>query len=527
MSPSPPPRPEPPSWGRARTAAPPARWPRSPPTTRTPGPGSGRPSAPATGASPSWSQNGPRRSTCTCSASSTITPAPKPRSPPILPRRTSRPGPRVDWPSVDAEEVRLAGRRLAGRYELEAEVASGGMGTVWRARDEVLGRPVAVKVLHEHLARDPDLLDRFRLEAVAAARLNHPAIVRVFDTGIDDGVCYIVMELFEGTTLQAVLAERGTLQPEEAARIVGSALHGLGHAHRQGVIHRDVKPGNILLDRDGWVKVTDFGIAKAAFAGDDLTTTGNLLGTSRYLAPEQVTGGPTDARTDLYSTGIVLSEALEQAVPTGAPPAPPLPTEPIESRGTSSVRSWFAVPLLVLLVAGLAVGGFWVLGQVLDDGLGAGNGGGPNPASSALPAQAIGTYDPAELGGDESEHDEEVGLATDGRPGTFWQTSSYSRPDLGGLKPGVGIVLALEQPSEVAGLRVVSDSPGFDFGVYASDTPDAFDVASRPLASVTAEEVTELEVGPVETTYLLIWITELAEVGEYRAYINEVEVFAP
>ena len=491
---------------------------------------------------------------------------------------------------MDAEEVRLAGRRLAGRYELEAEVASGGMGTVWRARDEVLGRPVAVKVLHEHLARDPDLLDRFRLEAVAAARLNHPAIVRVFDTGIDDGVCYIVMELFEGTTLQAVLAERGTLQPEEAARIVGSALHGLGHAHREGVIHRDVKPGNILLDRDGWVKVTDFGIAKAAFAGDDLTTTGNLLGTSRYLAPEQVTGGPTDARTDLYSTGIVLyealtgrvpfeaathiatatlrlsaevvrpralrsgipraldavvmralardadqrfasaeemAEALEQAVPTGAPPAPPLPTEPIESRGTSSVRSWFAVPLLVLLVAGLAVGGFWVLGQVLDDGMGAGNGGGLNTASSALPAQAIGTYDPAELGGDESEHDEEVGLATDGRPGTFWQTSSYSRPDLGGLKPGVGIVLALEQPSEVAGLRVVSDSPGFDFGVYASDTPDAFDVASRPLASVTAEEVTELEVGPVETTYLLIWITELAEVGEYRAYINEVEVFAP
>jgi eukaryotic-like serine/threonine-protein kinase len=125
---------------------------------------------------------------------------------------------------VDAEEVRLAGRRLAGRYELEDEIASGGMGTVWRAHDGVLGRPVAVKVLHDHLARDPDLLDRFRREAVAAARLNHPAIVRVFDTGIDEGICFIIMELFEGRTLQSVLAERGPLEPVEATRVVGGAL---------------------------------------------------------------------------------------------------------------------------------------------------------------------------------------------------------------------------------------------------------------------------------------------------------------
>ncbi|MGH2655033.1 MAG: protein kinase domain-containing protein, partial [Actinomycetota bacterium] len=202
---------------------------------------------------------------------------------------------------MDAEEIRLVGRRLEGRYELEDEIASGGMGTVWRARDKVLGRAVAVKVLHDHLARDPDLFDRFRLEAVAAARLTHPAVVKVFDTGIDGGVSFIVMELFEGRTLESLLAERGTLDPEEAARMVRSTLQGLGHAHRHGVVHRDVKPGNILIDRDGYVKVTDFGIAKAAFAGDDLTTTGNLLGTSRYLAPEQVTGGPVDARADLYS----------------------------------------------------------------------------------------------------------------------------------------------------------------------------------------------------------------------------------
>ena len=488
---------------------------------------------------------------------------------------------------MDAKEARLAGRRLAGRYELEAEVASGGMGTVWRARDEVLGRPVAVKVLHEHLARDPDLLDRFRLEAVAAARLNHPAIVRVFDTGIDDGVCYIVMELFEGTTLQAVLAERGTLEPEEAARIVGSALQGLGHAHRQGVIHRDVKPGNILLDRDGWVKVTDFGIAKAAFAGDDLTTTGNLLGTSRYLAPEQVTGGPIDARTDLYSTGIVLyesltgrvpfeaethiatatlrlsaevvppralrsgipraleavvmralardadqrfagaeemAEALEHAVPTGAPPAPPLPTEPTESRGASSVRSWFAVPLLVLLVAGLAVGGFWVLGQVLDDG--GGRPEGTPPGGPALELVEARSYDPE--GSDGSEHEDEVGFAIDGRPGTAWATEGYSSPDLGNLKPGVGLIVGLAEPAEVGTVSVGTSVPGFEFSVFASDSAENWDL-SAPIATATAEDQTEVDVEDVEARYVLLWITNLADdgSGDYRAAINEVEVFAP
>jgi eukaryotic-like serine/threonine-protein kinase len=493
---------------------------------------------------------------------------------------------------VDAEEVRLAGRRLAGRYELEDEIASGGMGTVWRARDEVLGRPVAVKVLHDHLARDPDLLDRFRFEAVAAARLTHPAVVRVFDTGIDGGVCFIVMELFEGRTLESFLAERGPLEPAEVARVVQGVLQGLSHAHRQGVVHRDVKPGNILLDREGYVKVTDFGIAKAAFADEDLTTTGNLLGTSRYLAPEQITGGPVDARADLYSTGIVLYEALtgrapfqaethiatatmrlskdpvpprairsgisraldavvmralarepdgryqsademasalERAAPSGAAPspAPPAP-RPEDGPAASPVRSWFVVPLLVLLVAALAVGGFWVLGQVLDaEESQNGNGGTNDSVSATLNAEAVGTYDPSELGGDESEHDEDLPLATDGQPDTFWQTEGYTRPDVGGHKPGVGIVIGLEEPSQVGGLRLLTESPGFGFSVYASDSPDTFDLSVDPLAAATAERSTEVELDGVEAQYLLIWITELVPIDEYRAYVNEVEVFSP
>ena len=486
---------------------------------------------------------------------------------------------------MDGEEVRLTGRRLAGRYELGDEIASGGMGTVWRARDQVLGRPVAVKVLHDHLSRDPALLDRFRMEAVAAARLNHPAIVRVFDTGIDDGVCFIVMELFQGTTLQSVLAERGTLEPEEAVRVVGSALRGLAHAHREDVIHRDVKPGNILLDREGWVKVTDFGIAKAAFAEDDLTTTGNLLGTSRYLAPEQVTGGPVDGRTDLYSTGIVLyealtgrapfegethlatatmrltkdpvppralrsgiarsldaavmralardpddrfrsaeemTEALERTAPSGASSAPPLPPPATREpeMESPSVRSWFVIPLLVLLVGGLAVGGFWVLSQVLGEER-SGNGAEGPTASQPLEAAAVASYDPQGSGG---EHDEEVTQATDGDSSTYWSTETYNAADMD--KDGVGIVLEIEGPAAVTGLRLQTATPGFAFEVFASDDPGTFEYTAGPLAEDVAEALTEVEVEGVEQPYLLIWLTELPpEEGGHRAQINEVEVF--
>jgi serine/threonine protein kinase len=181
--------------------------------------------------------------------------------------------------------------KLAGRYVLETTIASGGMATVWRARDEVLARAVAVKVLHAHLARDEDFLTRFRREALAAARLSHPHIVAIYDTGREPGLDgterpYIVMEHCAGGSLADALVRSGPMEPAKAAAVGATVCEALSYAHAAGVIHRDVKPANVLVSADGSLKVADFGIAKAAFAGGDLTTTGSILGTVTYLSPE-------------------------------------------------------------------------------------------------------------------------------------------------------------------------------------------------------------------------------------------------
>ncbi len=201
---------------------------------------------------------------------------------------------------------------VAERYLLESPVSKGGMATVWKARDEVLARTVAVKILHSHLAEDPDFLERFRAEALAAARLTHPNIVSIYDTGSEesDGAerHFIVMEYCAGGTLGEVLADQGTLSPERVAGIGESICEALGYAHSHGVVHRDVKPPNVLISEGGVLKVADFGIAKAAFVEKEITTTGLILGTVAYLSPEQGQGQEPDARSDLYSLGIVLYE---------------------------------------------------------------------------------------------------------------------------------------------------------------------------------------------------------------------------
>ena len=201
------------------------------------------------------------------------------------------------------------GRVLGGRYRLVEEVARGGMARVWAAEDPILRRRVAVKILDPTLADDAHVRQRFRHEAIAAARLTHPGIVATYDTGEDDGVAYIVMELVEGTTLRRLLDERKQLAVGETADIGAQVADALEHAHSRGLVHRDVKPGNVLVERDGRVKVTDFGIAKAA-GTSELTRDGAVVGTARYLAPEQVEGAPVDARTDVYALGLVLYEML-------------------------------------------------------------------------------------------------------------------------------------------------------------------------------------------------------------------------
>jgi eukaryotic-like serine/threonine-protein kinase len=207
----------------------------------------------------------------------------------------------------------VAGALLGGRYRLDEQLASGGMAQVWRGTDEVLRRAIAVKILHQHLADDETFVARFRHEAIAVARLSHPAIVNVYDTCSDDGVEAIVMELVRGRTLRQRLDE-GPVDPWMAANIAAQVCGALAVAHSAGLVHRDIKPANILLSEDGRVKVGDFGIAKAAESAD-LTQEGSFLGTAKYLAPEQVEAGPVDGRTDLYSLGVVLYEMLCGRVP--------------------------------------------------------------------------------------------------------------------------------------------------------------------------------------------------------------------
>jgi len=204
---------------------------------------------------------------------------------------------------------------LAGRYQLGRLLGAGGMAEVYQGRDLLLARPVALKVLHPQLTRDPEFLARFWHEAQAAASVNHPNVVAVYDFGEHAGRSFLVLEHVPGTSLARVLAEQGPLPPERVARLGVQVSAALQAAHARRVIHRDVKPGNLLLGSDGVVKVTDFGIARAAEDTGDLTDPGMVLGSVRYMAPEQLTGGPVDRRIDLYALGVCLYELLTGHVP--------------------------------------------------------------------------------------------------------------------------------------------------------------------------------------------------------------------
>nr|BFD81473.1 hypothetical protein StreXyl84_08740 [Streptomyces sp. Xyl84] len=225
---------------------------------------------------------------------------------------------------------------VADRYRLHAVIGRGGMGEVWRAQDEVLGRPVAVKLLLSDLA-DASAEARFRLEAQTSARLNHPHVVGTLDFGTWEHRCFLVMELVDGDSLSGELSAGGPLTPERLAQVAEQAAEGLAAAHAQGIVHRDIKPGNLLSDRDGTVRIGDFGIAR--FVDDPsagLTTTGQIVGTGLYLAPERAIGTPASSASDMYSLGCVLYQLavgrppFESDTATGllyqhvdSPPVPP------------------------------------------------------------------------------------------------------------------------------------------------------------------------------------------------------------
>src|SRR2546426_4784603 len=209
----------------------------------------------------------------------------------------------------------IGGEVIADRYELEELVGSGRMSSVFKARDRMLDRNVALKILHEHYLDDDEYVERFRREARAVAQLSHPNIVTVIDRGEADGRQFIVFEYVDGENLKQLLEREGPLPVAEALELALGVARGLAFAHDRGLVHRDVKPQNVLLNGDGRPMVTDFGIARSLDVQKGVTQTGTVLGTSNYIAPEQASGERVDAQTDVYSLGVVLFELLTGEVP--------------------------------------------------------------------------------------------------------------------------------------------------------------------------------------------------------------------
>ena len=227
-----------------------------------------------------------------------------------------RDGHLVNMSSVEAYQQSdpLAGAVLDGRYRVDTMIATGGMSTVYRGLDIRLDRPVALKVMDSRYAGDHQFLTRFQREARAVARLKDPGLVAVYDQGIDGQHPFLVMELVEGGTLRELLRERGPMPPHAAAAVLGPVLGGLAVAHRAGLVHRDVKPENVLISDDGEVKIADFGLVRAV-AEAKITSTSVILGTAAYLSPEQVGTGDAGPRSDVYAVGILTYELLTGRTP--------------------------------------------------------------------------------------------------------------------------------------------------------------------------------------------------------------------
>jgi eukaryotic-like serine/threonine-protein kinase len=468
----------------------------------------------------------------------------------------------------------MVGEVLADRYELEELVGTGGMSSVFRAHDRLLDRKVALKILHQQYSSDDDYVERFRREARSVAALSHPNIVTVIDRGEHEERQFIVFEYVEGENLKRLIERRGPSPVPAALELAIQIARGLAFAHQQGLVHRDVKPQNVLLNGDGRAKVTDFGIARSLDVQRGMTQTGTVLGTSDYIAPEQAQGQRVDEHTDVYSLGVVLYELLTSEVPfpgenfvavamrhINEEPPPVLAKRPdVSPRVDAAVRramakraedrfptmnafcaeleaclaelqgAWtqLARPavrrqhrprfspwplLLALVVLGIAVAVGAVL--ILRDDSGGPPGGG-NPVGS-VKIRAIQAYDPYKGDG---EHDADAGKATDGDPSTYWPTESYrTAPGLG--KPGVGLVLDAGKVVQLHRLELTTSTPGLTAEVLAGDSPGGpFDAVVGLSQTVGGDSATYTIAGGAHR-YYVVWITRLGA-GFRNAHIDEV-----
>jgi serine/threonine-protein kinase len=453
------------------------------------------------------------------------------------------------------------GEVIGGRYELEELVGSGGMSSVYRANDRMLERKVALKILHSRLGDDDEYVERFRREARAVAQLAHPNIVTVIDRGEDEGRQFIVFEYVDGKTLKELVDAQGPMPIDEVLSLGIGIASGLAFAHERGIVHRDVKPQNVLLNGDGRAKVTDFGIARSLDVERGVTQTGTVLGTSNYIAPEQASGQPVDDRSDVYSLGVVLYELLVGEVPFPGesfvavamkhihepapsvlerrPDAPPRLASLVDSmlekdhafrpsmdevvaelesirrdpdaagdtvvlrRPIVSTRRrrnrW---PLLVAFLGLLVIAGAFA-GVLLNDEPG-GTTAQPPPK---LSIEAVAAVDPAGDG----EHDDEVANTTDGNAETYWRTQEYSFPDGGLGKPGVGIELETNRPP--AAVVVQSDTPGFTADIRSGNTIFTPSQRVGTAATFTLPSGTDL-------TKFVLWITNRGP--NSAVHVNEV-----
>jgi serine/threonine-protein kinase len=479
-----------------------------------------------------------------------------------------------------------AGDLIGGRYRLAARLARGGMAEVWEAEDEVLSRPVAVKALLPHLAADDAFLARFRREAVAAARLSHPHIVSIYDTCATETCEAIVMELVRGRTLRDQLDQDGALPLRRAVDVAAQVADALDHAHEHGLVHRDVKPANILLALDGRVLVADFGIAKAAEAVSDLTEAGQVVGTAKYLSPEQVEGHAIDGRSDVYALGVVLYEMLCGRPPfTGetstATALARLRTDPLRPRQIRAgipraledvvLRAMARRPdgrfrsaaELRTALLGLDLSrvddptedaalsdltpippsprterGWWVpvvaivviavtlavVGLVVRQTDVGDTLFGGNDGSGAAAAPVIASTAAFDPFGGDGEHDDDAGLAHDGNPSTAWTTQTYALRTFG-TKPGVGMVLRLQSAARVGTLTVTSPSSGWKADVYLADEPAAaLDGWGSPVGEIGgAAGKSTVDIGR-RGGAVLLWITDLGE--DRRFELSEIDVRA-